>query len=257
MKKLLCGVLTLLMLAGLGGCSKRFSGGEDTPYPYEWTEKGNGTIVFSVNGAEAPEHDWLPQDYDSAMLSVSEQKVKGDYHTYTLTPQMSGLTEITFACEKQEGPLTEHSYEIHLILSIDEKNKASVTEHYQTACSTLQRRGEDTAVPYVYQTEKDGTLSLFIENDSEEAIWCADSSDETVAVPLRQEDAEGGVWYVVQPVGRGEATMTFTDSVSGLKVTLPVTVDENNNVLADGTTAPTDTGRADSGDAQTDTEDAA
>ena len=245
MKKRVCGAAALLLILLLGGCSKRFSGGEDTPYPYEWTEKGKGTIVLSINGAEAQDYDWLPQNYDDSVLEVSEEKVKNDYHTYVITPQMPGQTEITFACEKQEGPLTDHRYEIHLVLDISEKNKARVVEHYQTEYAGVQRRGEDTDAPYIYQTESDGSLSVFVEDTSEDSIWNGASDNESIAVCTRQNIVEGGAWYSVTAVGTGKATITLENLVSGAKITLPVTVDENGNVLADGTEAPVVSGRDD------------
>ena len=243
LKKLICGLAALCLAVSLGGCAKRFTGGEDTPYPYEWTEKSKGTIVLSVNSAEAADCDWLPQSYDDSVLTVSEEKVKGDYHTYTITPEMPGRAEITFACEKQEGPLTDHRFEIHLVLDISEKNKASVAEHYQVAYSGVQHGGEGTAAPYLYQTEADGSLSVFLEDTSEDSIWNGTSDNEKTAVCTRQEIVDGGAWYSVTVGDKGTAKITFENTVSGVKVVLPVTVDADGNVLTEGTEAPVTTGR--------------
>lgn len=257
LKKLLCGAFALLMAASLGGCSKRFSGGEDTPYPYEWTEKSNGTIVLSIDSAAAPDSEWVPQDYDNSVLDISEQEVKGDHRTCVITPKITGTTtEVTFACEKQVGPLTEHSFEIHFLLQPGKKDRLTVAEHTETAFSGLQVRGEDTDAPYYYQTEKDGTLSVYIECDQTDAIWTKSSTDDSVATAVRQDVLEDGAWYVIQPKGKGKAVITMQDTVSGVKVSIPVTVDENSNVLADGTTAP-ENGRTSLSDVQFTSEDAA
>ena len=243
MKKLICGLAALCLAVSLGGCAKRYAGGEDTPYPYEWTEKGRGTVVFSVNGAEAADCDWLPQNYDDSVLTVSEEKVKGDYHTYTITPEMPGRAEITFACEKQEGPLTDHRYEIHLVLDISEKNKATVAEHYQIAYSGVQHGGEGTDAPYLCQTEEDGSLSVFVEDTSTDSIWNGVSDNTKIAVCTRQSIVDGGAWYSVTAGEPGKAKITFENTVSGAKIVLPVTVDMDGNVLAEGTEAPVTTGR--------------
>ena len=138
----------------------RTGGGEDTPYPYTWSVKKNGTAELVVDTSEAPGYQWVPDsETESALFKMEEKQRSGRESVFTLTPQTFGTEELEFFLQKGEDT-ANRIYTLKLLVNIPQKETEEdayapeLLTALMTAISAPAEGGQDTDFPYVIRTEK-------------------------------------------------------------------------------------------------------
>ena len=231
-----------------------FAGGEDTLYPYRWTENKNGTVSLELDHAAAPGSRWTaPEDAPDLAVETSQ----GDGSTaFTLTPRAQGRNLLTFVLRDAEG---ERLYERYVLTDASYEGKtlalrlAGVEGRQFTG--TI-RGGEDTPFPYWIRSDGNGDLLITVmdaarSEDGEEEVrgipesipedetaegiepsgtpgsdWRCESGDEAAAAVLGVISGEDGVTAYLRPgTAAGSAWVRMYDDFTGASLTLEVASD--------------------------------
>ena len=225
-------VLILVLTGGRGKKAERFTAGEDSAYPYAWTQEKDGS-VHVVPCAAVPEgYGWLLTGSDAAVAAVTEQRGENGL-TYLLTPTGAGdcFFELSLAAgEDSEDVLCR------LLMTVEvsggKKLKAAVTGNRLSPVEGILRGGTEWGAAYRLWTGEDGTLQLRL-RDSERA----DDWKLTVRTPvslgdsgLRNED--GAVSVRLYARKAGEISFVLYSPSRLLSLTVSGPADRELNLLA-------------------------
>lgn len=202
----------VLILHGSGGRSVR---NDDVPYPYQWTEKRDGSVALTLDGSAA-EGIWTAADPGSDVVSVALGETKRGKAAATLTPASEGRAELSFALTKGNRQLAE----LRVAVETSEKEGRRAV----TVIDHSERAGQETVSggkvehPYTAYTDSDGCLVLHIadsatpsEDDSMlSERWTAESSDELVAAVIEMREAGDGVETRLSSYVNGGAEVTVS-----------------------------------------------
>ena len=202
----------VLILHGSGGRSVR---NDDVPYPYQWTEKRDGSVALTLDGSAA-EGIWTAADPGSDVVSVALGETRRGRATATLTPASEGRAEISFALTKGDRRLAELRLAVETAEK-DSRRAVTVIDHSERAGQETVSGGKEEH-PYTAYTDGDGCLVLHIADSAvtsgdESALlerWAAESSDELVAAVIEIREAEDGVEARVSTHVNGGAEVTVS-----------------------------------------------
>lgn len=200
----------VLILHGSGGRSVR---NDDVPYPYQWTEKRDGSVALTLDGSAA-EGIWTAADPGSDVVSVALGETKRGKAAATLTPASEGRAELSFALTNGDRRLAE----LRLAVETSEKEgrrAVTVIDHSEKAAQETVSGGREDH-PYTAYTDDAGYLVLYISDsaasaEDESALserWTAESSDELAASVIELRDAEGGAEVRLSTHVNGSAEVT-------------------------------------------------
>ena len=168
---LLIAIALLLFLPGRGRKEKRFQGGEDTPYPYEWTEKKDGSILFSLC-AHVPEGCVWRTEQDENETALVKRDEKED-HLFRLQPRKDGDVLLRFTLADKTFP-EDRCCELLLTVEVRSEKKsvnATVVGHRLVLAERALRGGESFGCPYRLWTDEQGRFTVGLAEDSQEQDW--------------------------------------------------------------------------------------
>lgn len=255
-----CGLVLVLAAALLAGCGKSKEG-TDSPYPYSWNEKKDGTVEVVISGALEDDYVWDAES--SELLQVdetgdagesendqkSERSSKNEYEFRITALEDFDAGIVTFTCQAENG-LPVETFEICLSLELDENGKLTVTEDRYgeiTTGGTVEKAGENTDHPYEWQyTDEEGLLIYVSASDQN---WNAeiqtDGSDaagsEDAAVT---DEASGNEDLEAAGETVGNEDIEAADEAAGSEdaAEAEIVIDSANAAAADGTAEGTDVG---------------
>lgn len=225
-----CGVLLLIvvtaqLLRGHGGASVR---NDDAPYPYQWTERRDGSVRLALDGSSAQEGVWTADGGDD-VATVELGETKRGKATATLAPASEGRTELTFVLTSGEARLAEVRLAVET-LQKDGQLAVTVLSHSEQARQETVSGG-DGEHPYTAYTDDYGDLVIHIADagiqsaDEPSARWTAASSDELIASVVELNAAEDGVEIRLSTLVNGEAQLTVSSEEAGVTYTFTLTSD--------------------------------
>ena len=232
-------ILAALLLIGLilflgvrGTRSERFSGGEDTPYPYAWEEKRDGTVLVEPCGTIPAGFGWVAVDSDAAVATVSAQSGEGKT-AFLLTPAGAGDCFFTLALTGGENGEEELC---RLIMTLEvtgtRKRKAAVVGHRLELPEGVLRGGEDFGAPYRVWTGENGELELRL-TDAEGAEDWRLSVKTPSALALSGFRVEAGrVAAELYSPAPGETAFVLYSASRGLSLEISGRADGEGNVRA-------------------------
>lgn len=219
-------IMTALLLRGRGG--QRV---DDAPYPYQWTERSDGSVRLTLDGGAVKEGVWIANDPGDDVVNAKLGETKRGKATVTLTPAAEGRTERSFALINGEERLAEVRLAVET-LQKDNRLAVTVIDHSEQARQS-RVSGGDAAHPYTACADDTGDLVLHIadagaaaaEESDQPERWTAASSDELIASILELRTVEDGVEVRVATHVSGDAEVTVSGEEAGVTYMFAVTSD--------------------------------
>ena len=169
---LILAIVALLLLPGGARGDQSFQGGEDTPYPFEWTEKKDGSILLSLCRQVPEGCVWRFEQETSDTAAVSrEENAEGS--VFRVQPLRAGDVLLRFLLADENFP-EDCCCELLLTAELraeDEELKASVSGNRMILTEQALRGGESFDCPYRIRTDEEERLALFLLDGSTEPDW--------------------------------------------------------------------------------------
>ena len=223
----LAAIVLAVVLLLVGG--KRHTGGEGTPYPYEWVEKRDGTIAVTIRGGAPEGYVWETLASDAAVAEIAPTA-----SGFMLTPLAEGRTSV--ACTLRAGDWAEDRlYRVTFLVDAEQSGRkllAAVLNDASEALPGAMRGGEEFDCPYRVWREDDGSVSVFLTEDAEDAGWRVAQSDGSVARGGSFTPADGGVEIAFYPGEAGETEASLYSAARGLKLTVALASDGEGELTA-------------------------
>lgn len=165
---LLLVIAVIVVIAVLGGRNKPqiLKGGEDTPYPYFWTENKDGSLTIRLPENGNGTYVWTPFSSVQSVASLRrEEKGEEGYTVYTLTPEKVGrtLTEFVLKNGAPDADPEDQIFSINLVLTVEQAEqdlKISVLNGSSRAYPGLITGGEAEGFPYTIKASTNGDLYI-------------------------------------------------------------------------------------------------
>ena len=220
--------VTALLLRGRGGAGFR---NDDAPYPYQWTERSDGTVRLTLDGSSLPEGVWTSGDPGDDVAAAELGETKRGKATATLTPAAEGRAELSFVLMNGEEQLAEVRLAIE---TLQKANGLAVTviDHSEQA-RQARIGGGNEEYPYTVYTDDSGDLVIHIadagmpseDDGSMYDRWTAASSDELIASIIELRTVEDGVEARLTTHVSGEAEVTISGEEADMTYVFAVTSD--------------------------------
>lgn len=243
-------VVALILRANRG---KVFAGGEDTPYPYRWTENKNGSVSLEIDRSSSPGSLWTaPEEAPGLAVEASQS---GEKTVFTLTPREEGRTVLTLALLDETGDRLSEVYVLADAAYEGETLALRLGSVGEKQLTGTVRGGEDTPFPYSVRADGSGDLLVTVtpalrpeEEEARDAIaaipegeaaegieasgtpssdWRCESGDEAVAAVLGVIAAGDGITAYLRPGAAGSARVRLYDDLTGASLTLELASDGN------------------------------
>ncbi len=221
------GVMLLVVAAALfwrGRGGARYRNG-NVPYPYEWAERQNGSVLLKLDGSTAPEGVWSASGASGDVVSVAACETKKGKASVTLLPASAGCEALTFTLRSGEERLAE----MELTVETTERNGSlavTVIDHGERAWQNAVNGGDEKH-PYTARTDEYGSLVLHIADagESEAERWSATSSDDLIASVLDLQTTEDGIDAYLDTHVDGSAEITVSGEAANLTYVFTVTAE--------------------------------
>ena len=219
---------TALLLRSHGGAGFR---NDDAPYPYQWTERSDGTVRLTLDGSAVPEGVWTAGDPGGDVAAAELGETRRGKATATLTPAAEGRAELSFVLMNGEEQLAEVRLAVET-LQKDNLLAVTVIDHGEQA-RQARIGGGNEEYPYTVYTDDSGGLVIHIadagaaaaeEPDAPER-WTAASSEELIASILELRTVEDGVEVRLTTHVSGEAEVTVSGEEADVTYVFALTSD--------------------------------
>lgn len=242
---LIVSAVALIRGTVLGG--EKFSGGQDSPYPYTWIEKENGSIVLTLENGKSG-YQWELAKLADQLMEVSTQ-VKGGKTQVTFTPINEGITSVSFDLVGPGERLATVFYQVDIFGNGGAPRIHFVDNRITVRQGNMTLDSGDPDHPITVGAGEGGTLAVRIGGVSEEDLfrdfvtdeetaqegdslfWEAESEDRMVAAIQDVTYDETGMAYLFGTRDEGETRILLSNGVTHLF--LAVTSDGTSLVVTD------------------------
>lgn len=219
---LLLAILALLLLPGGARKDQSFQGGEDTPYPYEWTELRDGSIRLSLCRQVQEGYLWrFAQEETGTVLVSAEERAEGS--VFRVQPLRAGDALLRFVLADARFP-EDCLCELLLTAELraeDDALIASVSGKRSVLTEQALRGGESFACPYRIRTDAEGQLSLFLQDGGPEPDWQLFQRSSGDALRLAERKTENGLLTLrFYGSGAGSSSLLLYSAAKGLALEL-------------------------------------
>ena len=225
-------LILFLTERGRGRETAYYTGGEDTPYPYAWTENADGTVLISPCAAVPEGWGWLVADADPAIAAVTDQSTP-EAPAFLLTPTGAGdsFFELELADSADSTDLL-----CRLVMTVESTKEktwsASVTGNRLELFDGVLRGGADFGAAYRIRTLENGTLELRLTDEKAAGDWRAVVRTESTlgCSGVRQE--EGTVTARFFSRSAGDMAFVLYSPARGLSLEVAGRTDQEDVVTA-------------------------
>lgn len=207
--------------------------GEDTPYPYSWAVKKDGSVTLEIDRSAAPGYQWNVLESASDISAGRSRTQTAERSRFILTPEFPGRSSVTFQLTPEDGS-PGAIYELTFFAETSEEDGKITTSLVSVNSGAVQgtvEGGADTAYPYRVHVDEDGDLLIAVAEAPEEGenaesataihLWDCVSDNEEIAsvIGVISEDGEA-VGYVRPGTTIGTCVLRMSDSISGAEITV-------------------------------------
>ena len=222
----------ILFLSGRKPQAQRFTGGEDTPYPYAWTQETDGTVLVEPSGEVPAGFGWTVTESDPSVAAVSEPGEEGKTG-FLLTPAGVGDCFFTLALVGGEDG-EEVLCRLYMTVEVTgtKKPRAAVTGHRLEPMEGVLRGGEDFGAPYRIWTGENGDLELRLTDTQGAEDWSISLRTPSTLGMSQLQVTEGRVTAQLYSPAAGEAAFTLYSPSRGLSLEVSCRGDREGNLSA-------------------------
>ena len=192
---------------------KPFTGGEDTPYPYRWTENANGSVSLELDRSAAPGYEWVCPEENPAVTVESRRGENAN--VFTLTPREEGRQVLQFFLRRGEDG-SDRLCELSVLVQVSAEGKklsAALSGFGAKQFFASIRGGEDTPFPYLLSQDEDGDVMLVVTDPTALVPKEAGAPEE---IQLTEEDEAAGQSLLPEEAGAPEEIpLTGEDGAAG------------------------------------------
>jgi hypothetical protein len=240
-------IAAALALVFRGG-GRKYTGGEETPYPYTWRAGKNGVISLELDRSAAPDCLWTAAGPDPLMDVAETQDAEEQKTQFVLTPLAAGRTVLTFSLLRN-GDETDCIYELSVLAEVAENGKSLSSGLISFSGKELPgvvRGGTDTDYPYLLYTDADGDMRITVitnapapdetaqedaDSDDKGSGWSCVCENESIAKVIGVITREDAVTAYLRPgTTPGTVRVQMTDSVSGTELSLELETDGSGSI---------------------------
>lgn len=198
------------------------SGGEDTPYPYNWAEKRS--VVLSVALSAPPTgYAWRVDMGADTETVTAEQGKPGAFTVKPLRENPAALTFVLANVEDADDQLAELDFGVYVVEQ-GQKLKAIHSGDRLTVLPGMLRGGDELDCPYKLWNEN-GRLMVFLTDETETPDWTVYIGNRNVATLGAEQGADGGWRVAFQSAGQGNTTIDLLSDVRSLRLSVSVSCD--------------------------------
>ncbi len=226
---IIAGILLLTVVIALivnANRKRKFTGGEDTPYPYRWTENKDGSILLEIKRPTRSDYRWKSNSTSEDILKITSAKASGDRVGFLLTPGNTGRVYAEFYLQKDAENAAGRVYEIVYTAEVTENNGALKTTFLDDTGRELPKTaagGETEGFPYEIYFVQQSELEIRLTDKSD--VPAPDQSDGGEAVATLPEgvtreetqppetDAPGKAFYEWECISSNEEVIRPVDTV--------------------------------------------
>ena len=168
-------IVIAVIIAVIAGKNKArtHTGGEDTLYPYSWTEKKDGTLAFALPDPKTEGYAWtLTNSVETVAEITKDAKPPRGKTQYTVKPLAAGRTEmglkLTNGAADSYG---DQLYMLSVILDVTEENGKLKTTLYSAGSSVLPgvtAGGEAEGWPYQIIASGSREITVYLKDKMRE-----------------------------------------------------------------------------------------
>ncbi len=226
------GIMLLIAATALiaRGRGERRVRNDDAPYPYQWTEKLDGSVRLTLDGSSVKESVWTAERAGDDVAAAALGATKRGKAKVTLTPVSEGRAELAFVLVSGEERLAELRVAVETMKK-GEKTVVTVIDCTERAWQGSVSGGSEEC-PYTVYTDGYGYLVIRLADagipsaDEASERWTAGSSDELIASVTELRTAEDGVEACLRTCVNGDAEVTLSSEEAGVTYTFAL-VSEN------------------------------
>ena len=181
-------ILLAVIIAVIVGKNKarKQTGGEDTLYPYIWTEKKDGTLVFALPDPKASGYAWTATNSDETVASVTKDAKPPKGKTqYIVKPLAAGRTAMDLKLVNAVvGSHGDQLYTLRVVLDVADEGGKLKTTLFSAGSSELPgvtAGGETEGWPYQITASGDREITVYLHDKMREIEG---GPDEEIAASL-------------------------------------------------------------------------
>ena len=228
----------------------KYTGGEDTPYPYSWRNSRKGVMTLEIARDADPEKTWQLVNPSNIEKDAEEAKKQPkETARFTITPKETGRSSLILVLMEGE----EAAVRIDMLLETTVSEKGTLTTDVISSSlmerQTTQRGGEESFFPYSFRTGTDGFLVVTITNNTEVAVedWeCVSENENAVQIGgiFFTGSGSGMEVYLASGMEVGTSRVIISSELASAQITLEVERTAPGSLLVrthsmeGGTTAP-------------------
>lgn len=189
---------------------------DEAPYPYQWTEKLDGSVRLTLDGSAVQESVWTADRAGDDVAAVALRETGRGKAAVVLTPVSEGRTVLSFTLTSGDERLAA----VRLTVETQRKGDrlaVTVIDHSEQAGQRPVSGGSEEH-PYTAYTDGDGYLVIHIADadaqSEDETVpperWTAASSDELIASIMELRTVEDGVEVRLSTHVSGGAEVTVS-----------------------------------------------
>ena len=223
-------IVLVLVLSGRGRKDVRFSGGEDSSYPYSWTEYRDGSIVVRPCSAVPDGYSWFVEENDDTVVRVSQTGGKQE-PAFTVTSAGEGDSLLKIDLAESQGSVCLAS--LYMVIESSDSGKQAVltvTGHRMDEAEGFLIGGE-YGVSYLVITDDNGDLQLKVSGSGEDDWGCFIKTPRIVTDAYTSHNSDT-LTARLYAVNTGDAKIVVYSYSRG--ISLEITA----NSTADGTVRP-------------------
>jgi|GEM_PF-4151900 len=231
---ILAGILLIaliFLLSGRGRKDVSYTGGEDSPYPYSWTEYKDGSIVIRPFSFVPEGCSWSANGSDDAVIKVAQTGDK-KAQAFTVSPAGEGDSFLTLDLTEQGGLSLASVNMVVESSGSGKKAVLTVTGHRIDVAEDVLR-GEEHGVSYLIMTDGSGDLHLSVSGEGEDDWGCFIRSAGTIEYTSVSQ-ADGAASFLFYPSGSGDAAFTVYSYSRGVSLDVTGRADSDGIVTARG-----------------------
>lgn len=223
----IAGLVILAILAVIvivqSGKGETYRGGEDTPYPYSWTQNRDGSVRLELTHKDAPQERWQfqPGETITAMEIQRAEKESGGSTVFNLTPVQPGRALIRLVLAP-EGKQLSARYVLNLLaetLQGEEGMSVIIRSSEGVSLAGDASGADETDHPYRVYTDWDGDTVIAVRNVQNSADWefTVDNEDAVLFLGLQWSDDQMAAR--LRPGEQaGEATVLLQCESAGIRL---------------------------------------